>query len=119
MNGKAVRLSLVLLTGLSVLGSSPCAEDNRIFAQQELVHDARQLASILERSHPDPYISGGGKIAFQRRFQDLLEEIPADGMTAEQFHRLLLPFVAALRDGHTALLTPQTGTQPQPGLPLA
>ena len=119
MNGKAARLFLVLLTGLSVMGSSSWAQDNRIFTQQELMHDARQLASILERSHPDPYINGGGKVAFQRRFQNSLEGIPADGMTAEQFYRLLLPFVAALRDGHTALLAPRTGTPPQPGLPLA
>lgn len=119
MNGKATRLSLVLLIGLSVTGGSPWAQDERVFTQQELMHDARQLASFLEGSHPDPYISGGGKIAFQRRFQNSLEEIPADGMTAEQFYRLLLPFVAALRDGHTALLAPQTGTPPQPGLPLA
>ena len=118
MNAKAVRLSLVLLTGFSLIGNSSWARDDRIFTQQELMQDARQLASILEQSHPDPYINGGGKIAFQRRLQSLLEEIPAAGMTTERFHRLLLPFVAALRDGHTALLTPQTSSPPRPGLPL-
>ena len=118
MNAKAVPLSLLLLTAVSVMGSSSWAQDSRIFTQQELMHDARQLASILERSHPDPYISGGGKILFQRRFQNLLEDIPDGGMTAERFYRLLLPFVASLRDGHTALLTPQTGTPPRSGLPL-
>ena len=118
MNAKAVPLSLLLLTAVSVMGSSSWAQDSRIFTQQELMHDARQLASILERSHPDPYISGGGKILFQRRFQNLLEDLPDGGMTAERFYRLLLPFVASLRDGHTALLTPQTGTPPRSGLPL-
>jgi len=118
MNAKAVPLSLLLLTAVSVMGSSSWAQDSRIFTQQELMHDARQLASILERSHPDPYISGGGKILFQRRFQNLLEDIPGGGMTAERFYRLLLPFVASLQDGHTALLTPQTGTPPRSGLPL-
>jgi hypothetical protein len=111
--------ALMLLTGLSVLGSSSWAQDNRIFTQQELMHDARQLASILEQSHPDPYINGGGKIAFQRRLQSLLEDIPSAGMSADEFYPLLLPFVAALRDGHTALFTPQTGVPPKPGLPLA
>lgn len=112
------RTALVLLAGLVVVGSSSLAQDSRIFTRQELIHDARQLVSILEQSHPDPYINGGGKIAFQRRFQDLLEDIPAAGMTNEQFYRLLLPFVAALRDGHTAMLPLQTDAPPQPGLPL-
>lgn len=110
--------TLALLAGLLVVGSSSLAQDSRTFTRQELMHDARQLVSILEQSHPDPYINGGGKIAFQRKFQDLLEDIPTEGMTTEQFYRLLLPFVAALRDGHTAILPPQSGTPPQPGLPL-
>jgi hypothetical protein len=110
--------ALVLLTGLSIMWSSSWAEDNTIFTQQELVHDARQLALNLEQAHPDPYIGGGGKVAFRRRFQDLLEGIPAAGMTAEQFYRLLLPFVASLRDGHTAVLPPQTNAELQAGLPL-
>ena len=118
MNAKAFRLSLMLLTGLSVMGSSSWAQEDRMFTQQELMQDTRQLASILEQSHPDPYISGGGKIAFQRRLQNLLQDMPAAGMTAERFYRLLLPFVASLRDGHTALLAPQTGAPPRPGLPL-
>jgi len=118
MNAMTVRLSLVLLTGLSVMGNSSWAEDDRVFTRQELMNDSRQLASILEQSHPDPYISGGGKIAFQRRFQSLLEDIPGEGMTAERFYGLLLPFVASLRDGHTALLTPRTSAPTQPGLPL-
>jgi len=81
------------------------------------MQDARQLASILEQSHPDPYIGAGGKVAFQRRLQNLIADIPTTGMTSEQFYRLLLPFVASLRDGHTALLQPQSEPQ-QPGLPL-
>jgi hypothetical protein len=110
---------LAVLTGLSVVGSSPWAQDHRVFTQQELISDTRQLASILEQSHPDPYINGGGKVAFQRELRNVLEEIPVEGMTAERFYRLLLPFVATLRDGHTAILAPQTGAPPRPGLPLS
>ena len=98
--------------------NSSLAEDNQVFTRQALMQDARQLASILEQSHPDPYIGAGGKVAFQRRFQRLIENIPTTGMTDEQFYRLLLPFVAMLRDGHTALLPPQTRAPQQPGLPL-
>jgi len=113
---KTFRLKLVLLTGLCALATSSPAQEEKIFTRTELVRDARQLASILEQSHPDPYINGGGKIAFHRRLQSILQAIPAEGMTADEFRGLLLPFVASLRDGHTAILPAQTGAPAQPGL---
>jgi hypothetical protein len=71
------------------------------FSQEQLVEDARQLAEIIENAHPDPYIRGGGKIAFRRRLQRLLEAIPAEGMTRDEFVRLLRPFIGAVGDAHT------------------
>jgi len=65
-----------------------------------LIQDVRQLAQIVESAHPDPYIRGGGKIAFLRRLQKALGSIPQVGMTAEEFYKHLLPFIAALGDGH-------------------
>jgi len=117
-NAITARLFLLSLAGLSATWNSCLAEDSQVFTQQALMQDARQLVSILEESHPDPYIGAGGKVAFQRRFQNLIADIPTTGMTTEQFYRLLLPFVASLRDGHTALLQPQSGAPRQPGLPL-
>jgi hypothetical protein len=71
------------------------------FSQEELIEDARQLVEIIESNHPDPYIRGGGKIAFHRRLQRLLEAIPAEGMTRDEFVRLLRPFMGAIGDSHT------------------
>lgn len=71
-----------------------------------LVEDARQLVAILEESHPDPYLKGGGKIAFHHRFQDAMLQIPEDGLTVNDFYCLLLPLVASVGDGHTFLLPP-------------
>jgi CubicO group peptidase (beta-lactamase class C family) len=73
------------------------------FGRDQLIEDARQLAEAIEIAHPDPYINGGGKIAFHRRLQHLLNAIPQDGMTREEFVRLLRPFVASVGDGHTEL----------------
>ncbi len=95
------------------------ADDARVFTRAELLADAEQLAASLEEAHPDPYVNGGGKVAFHRRLDDLLGGIPAGGMTKEQFYRRLLPFVAALRDGHTAVLAPEPDGAPRPGLPIA
>jgi hypothetical protein len=117
---KAIRCAVVGAALAAVLVClSASAEEPKLINRSALIQDARELASILEQSHPDPYINGGGKIAFHRRLQELLEAIPGQGMTVESFYRLLLPFVAALRDGHTAMLSPQADGAPRPGLPLA
>jgi hypothetical protein len=75
----------------------------RYYSQEELIEDARQIADIIESAHPDPYIRGGGKIAFHRRLHRLLNAIPKEGMTRDEFVRLLRPFIAAVGDAHTYL----------------
>ncbi|MGQ9800627.1 MAG: S41 family peptidase [Candidatus Saccharicenans sp.] len=78
----------------------------RKIKKEYLVEDTRQLLAILEESHPDPYLKGGGKIAFHRRFQEVLFQIPEEGLTVNDFYRLLLPLMASVGDGHTFLLPP-------------
>ena len=71
------------------------------FSRQQLIEDTRELADILERTHPDPYLNGGGRIAFHRRLHRVLNGIPHEGMTRDEFLRLLRPFVAGVGDAHT------------------
>jgi hypothetical protein len=84
------------------LSSTPATRPG-YFSRERLIEDARQLADILESTHPDPYIRGGGKIAFHRRLHQLLNAIPEEGMTRGEFVRLLSPFIAAVGDGHTEI----------------
>jgi hypothetical protein len=74
------------------------------YSKQQLIEDSRQLLSYLENIHPDPYLYSGGKVAFHRRFQDILQSIPPQGMAKDDYSRLLRPFIAAIMDGHTVLL---------------
>jgi hypothetical protein len=74
------------------------------FSRELLIADTRQLADILESAHPDPYINGGGRIAFHRRLHRVLNAIPEEGMTRDEFYRLLRPFVAGVGDMHTSLM---------------
>jgi len=67
---------------------------------------------------PTHTLAAAAKSPFSEGSRAFLEDIPVAGTTAERFYRLLLPFVASLRDGHTALLTPQTSASLGPGLPL-
>lgn len=61
------------------------------------------MADIIESAHPEPYVGGGGKIAFNRRLQQTLDSIPEGDMTVPEFFGLLSPLVASVRDAHTAL----------------
>jgi len=92
--------------------------DTGLFSKQQLIEDSRQLLSYLENIHPDPYLYSGGKVAFHRRFQDMLQSIPPQGMAKDDFLRLLRPFVAAIRDGHTEFLMsfPRLRDDQGPGL---
>jgi hypothetical protein len=105
-------LALVFATGVSH------AQQN-VLERNRLIEDVRQLAEILESTHPDPYRHGGGRIAFHRRLQEVLRSIPREGMTRDEFVRLLRPFVAAIGDQHTSIYTEyQTDNAAPGGLPF-
>jgi hypothetical protein len=101
-------LALVLATGVSH------AQQNLI-ERNLLFEDVRQLADILESTHPDPYSHGGGRIAFHRRLHEVLRSIPRDGMTRDEFVKLLRPFVAAIGDQHTSIYTEYETDNAAPG----
>jgi hypothetical protein len=56
---------------------------------------------MLQATHPDPYSNLGGKIAFERRAQRMIKDLPADGLTVGDLAARLGMFVAPLHDGHT------------------
>ena len=88
---------------------------NKKISRSFLVDDVRQLASIIESTHPDPYSQGGGKIAFHRRMQNMIRTIPDDGLTKTEFYRHICPFLAAVGDGHTSFWEPYDLDEQNPG----
>ena len=89
------------------------------FSRQQLLEDARELARIIEDTHPDPYAAGGGRIAFHRRLHQALNAIPDEGMTKDEFFRLMRPFVAGVADAHTNFLHSYSVDASRPrGVPL-
>jgi hypothetical protein len=85
------------------------------YSREALIADARQLAAVVERTHPDPYVRGGGKVAFHLRLDRLLHAIPEGGMDRDGFIRLLRPFLAAIGDSHTELWSDYDVSQAYPG----
>jgi hypothetical protein len=100
------QIALVLLCAR--LGASPPPAERLSFVQVD--RDARTLLHLLEASHPDPYSPMGGKVAFKLRANQLLAELPKEGLTRREFEDRLRTFLAGLRDGHTLLLGPAAGT---------
>lgn len=116
--GDRLGQTLVIILALSFLNSILFSEETPTrLKKQILIEDTRQLVEILENSHPDPYLKGGGKIAFHRRFQETLLQIPDDGLTLKEFFCHLLPLVASVGDGHTFLQRPWT-TRSDSGVPF-
>jgi hypothetical protein len=117
---RQIALQILMTTALMAFSTSPAAADDaKKISHDSLVADVRQLSDLIEQVHPDPYINGGGKIAFHRRLQSTLARIPADGMTRADFYRLLRPFVTAIGDAHTWLDEAYDFIPTQPGgIPL-
>ena len=78
----------------------------QIISQVNLISDTRQLAETLEAVHPDPYKNGGGKIEFHRKLHNILESIPEEGMTSDEYYKLVCPLTASIGDMHTWIYAP-------------
>ncbi len=102
-----INLYILLLTlALTMIAATTKGQDSVRITRDHLVEDVRQLAGIIEDAHPDPYIRGGGKIAFNRRLWQAIESIPEQGMTREEFYYLVRPIIASVGDAHTRIDDP-------------
>jgi len=108
-------LPLIIAT---FLPAQPAQPQDSVHPRDALIEDARQLLAAIESAHPDPYTSGGGKIAFHRRFHEVIAAVPVGGTPVKGFFRILQPFVASIGDGHTAIRLPQNSPPTPTGLPL-
>lgn len=95
-----------LSTALAALQATPAQGDQEtgpLLTRQQALADIRTLSEVLESAHPDPYLAGGGKVAYHRRLQRLMRGIPESGLSTIELHARLQPFIASLGDGHTSL----------------
>ncbi|MBT7094294.1 MAG: hypothetical protein HN936_13695, partial [Bacteroidetes bacterium] len=85
------------------------------YSKSELIEDTRQYVQLLETVHPDPYINGGGKIAFHRRFHQLISSIPEAGMDLLDYGWKLQEFTGTMLDSHTTVFVPVNYNNKTPG----
>jgi len=88
--------------------------------RDSLIEDIRELTRTIETAHPDPYTGGGGRVAYHRRLQEMIRELPKDGLAKPAFALRLQRFLAHIGDGHTTMdLLQSGGDRINPGgLPL-
>jgi hypothetical protein len=100
MRSSASRLlfALVLLTALLFSQEPP-----KHITHEQAVKDANTFFRYLEGTHPDPYTNLGGKVAFKRKAEQLIKDLPADGISVPDFNDRLADFLAPLKDGHTGV----------------
>lgn len=89
-------------------------------SRDKLIQDIRDLTHIIETAHPEPYFKGGGRIAYHRRLQKLMRDIPEDGLSKIDFLFLIMPLIAKIKDSHTSLFEDNLvlDTQNPGGIPL-
>lgn len=91
-------LSLIVL---SVAALVTFADEPAHLSADQAAKDAKTFIQLLEDTHPDPYSNLGGKIAFKRKAQELIQSIPSQGLSAPELTDKFAAFLAPLKDGHT------------------
>jgi hypothetical protein len=113
MTNRSARVGILFAIGLLLMSAT--ALSAATFSRDQLIDDARQLAQVLEDTHPDPFVRCGGRVAFYRALQDVLEAIPEGGMTRDAFIRLLRPLLAMVGDAHTGIWSGYSVSEAYPG----
>jgi hypothetical protein len=103
---------LLFFSSTAFGASGPAQKVEQVLPEQvlpvvQLREDLRVMKGALEESHVGLhwFIS---KQQLDRRFQSISAAL-TQPMTAREFHRRLLPLVAAVRHGHTTLSLPTEG----------
>ncbi|MCF7876481.1 hypothetical protein K9M06_05445 [Candidatus Bipolaricaulota bacterium] len=87
---------ILAITGLHVAGETSISTTRAI-------EDARYLRDRLQQIHPNLYFATNVEVA-KRKFQSVLEELRTrDSWSQRGLFRLLVPYVADFKDGHTFL----------------
>jgi len=82
MRNRASQAGLLFAIGLVVVVVPALSAT---YPRDQLISDARQLAQVIEDTHPDPFVYCGGRIAYYRVFQEVVESIPEAGATLDEF----------------------------------
>ncbi len=103
---------ILLLYCSTLLGQS-------LIERESLIKDLTLLSDIIEQTHPAPYLPFGGKQEFYKTKQDIIRQLPANGLSKVDFCKLLNKFTSKLNDAHTYVSFPEdSGLKEKMKLPV-
>ncbi|MEJ2207081.1 MAG: S41 family peptidase [Gemmatimonadota bacterium] len=94
-------LSVITLSVQTVAAEVPAPQDS--IRAQAAREDILQLGDLLERVHPDPFEGFGGRVAYSRAFQSLVDDLPDGWVHVADLRRRIGRFLGDMGDGHTGL----------------
>lgn len=74
--------------------------------RDDVVEDVRTFVATVESTHPDPFQRAGGRFAYFRLMQSLLDDLTAEEYSERELREELAGLAAALRDAHTFVAWP-------------
>ena len=91
---KIILLVILFTFGASYVNAQKLSRDS-------LCNEFKYFISLLEQTHPDPYSSFGGKVAFHQAAFNVEQQLKAKDYTLDKYQDLLTSFIINLHDGHT------------------
>jgi hypothetical protein len=117
--GRKAELLLVISLALGLAAPLLADDAPKHLTHEQAVRDTKTFLALLEATHPDPYTNLGGKIEFKKRSEELVHQLPQEGLSVPELTDRLSAFLAPLRDGHTRLRGARSRWQdPTPRLAL-
>ena len=97
------KISVFLLVVIFFLTTTISAVPQTLVSQEGALEDARYLREKLEQIHPNLYFATS-KEDTEERFRVVLEKLKSKNTWSKLgLYRVLAPFVASFKDGHTSL----------------
>jgi hypothetical protein len=96
-----IQITVLLAIGLCASFFASGDDAHKHLTHEQTAKDTKAFLSLLEATHADPYTNLGGKIAFKKKAEKLVKDLPADGLSVPELTDRLGAFLAPLRDGHT------------------
>ncbi|MDE6338111.1 MAG: S41 family peptidase, partial [Muribaculaceae bacterium] len=120
--------AIILAAGMSFITTSMAGIDNNVVVsatstntpisfiagntltsvKDSVMADFDELVRVIEDTHPDPYMSFGGRVFFHKRANDIRRELMNDSnVNVTALYRKASEFISQMQDGHSFLNSPQ------------
>lgn len=88
-----IRIAVLIAIGLCSAFFAFGDDTPKHLTHEQAVKDTKTFLSLLEVTHADPYTNLGGKIAFKKKAEKLVNDLPTDGLSVPELTDRLLSLI--------------------------